>query len=71
MSAPDFTITSHGSVATLEAVSDEGQAEFDEKIAPDLEGWQSAGRYGFSSDWRAIEACVDQLRQNGFLVLRA
>lgn len=59
----DFEFTSHGSVWSIRAVSDEAKDFAEENFA--VEGWQGAPHY-FMTDHRAARALIRQLHEEGW-----
>jgi len=64
---PDFTVTDHGTVRTITAVSEAAQEHYRDHIAPELEGWQTVGTNAFHTDWRAAEHMQWRLEDEGWV----
>lgn len=63
--APDFTVTNHGSVWSIQAVSPEAIAFAQDCF--DVEPWQGLPE-NFTTDWRAASALAERLMSEGWSV---
>lgn len=61
----DFLISDHGTVWTIEAVSETAQEFAREHFA--VEGWQGEPEH-FSTDWRVADNLCQQLDADGFSI---
>jgi hypothetical protein len=60
---PDFRLIHHGSVVTLQAVTDDAKAFAEAQF--EVEGWMGSPTH-FSTDWRAGRELAMQLMDDGF-----
>ncbi len=62
----DFRITDHGTVVSIEAVTD-AAIEFAGEVFTQVQAWQGYPE-NFTTDWRAGQDIVNQLQADGFTV---
>lgn len=64
----DFLVSTHGSVWTVEAMSDAARAFAEEHLA--VEGWMGTP-INFTTDWRPARDLCERLDADGFTIWSA